>query len=109
MRSIPGLETPHGLGRLRPRDQRELSAIEWLRSWDGEMGPESIAATIYQAFTLRLGKEGTRGAIRDRDLAGRWRDRADNGFISHVTSPWRWQSHLLALWDEGDDYLIGRP
>jgi penicillin amidase len=109
MRSIPGLETAHRLVRLRPRDQRELSAIERLRSWDGEMGPESIAATIYQAFTLRLGKEVTRGAIGDRDLAERWLDRADNGFISHVTSPWRWQSHLLALWDEGDDDLIGRP
>jgi penicillin amidase len=109
LRSIPGLETVHRLVRLRPRDQRELSAIERLRSWDGEMGPESIAATIYQAFTLRLGKEVTRAAIGDRDLAERWLDRADNGFIAHVTSPWRWQSHLLALWDEGDDDLVGRP
>ena len=55
MQSIPGLETVHRLVRLRPRDQRELSAIERLRSWDGDMGPDSIAATIYQAFTLRLG------------------------------------------------------
>jgi penicillin G amidase len=109
MGSIPGLETVHRLVRLRPRDQRELSAIERLRSWDGNMDPESIAATIYQAFTLRLGKEVARAAIGDRDLAERWLDRADNGFIAHVTSPWRWQSHLLALWEEGDDELIGRP
>ena len=109
MRSIPGLETVHRLVRLRPRNQRELSAIERLRSWDGDMAPGSIAATIYQAFTVRLGREVARAAIADRDLAERWLDRADNGFIAHVTSPWRWQSHLLALWDEGDDELVGRP
>ena len=108
MQSIPGLETVHRLVRLRPRDQRELSAIERLRSWDGDMGPDSIAATIYQAFTLRLGQEVARAAIADRDLIERWLDRADNGFVAHVTSPWRWQAHLLALWDEGDDELVGR-
>jgi penicillin G amidase len=109
MRSIPGLESAHRLARLHPRDQRELSAIERLRSWDGNMSPDSVAATIYQAFTLRLGKEVARAAIGDRDLSERWLDRADNGFIAHVTSPWRWQGHLLALWDEGDDDLVGRP
>ena len=108
MLSLPGLETARRLARLRPRDQRELAAIERLRSWDGRMSPESIAATIYQAFTLRLGREVTRAAIGDRDLAERWLDRADNGFIAHVTSPWRWQSHLLALWEEGDEDLVGR-
>ena len=109
MLSLPGLETIHRLVRLRPRDQRETAAIERLRSWDGRMAPESIAATIYQAFTLRLAREVARTAIDDRDLADRWLDRADNGFIAHVTSPWRWQSHLLALWKEGDEELIGRP
>ena len=109
MRSIPGLETAHRLVRLRPRNQRELSAIERLRSRDGEMNTDSVPATIYQAFTLRLGKEVARAAIGDRDLAERWLDRADNGFIAHVTSPWRWQSHLLSLWAERDDELIGRP
>jgi penicillin amidase len=109
MFSIPGIETVHRLVRLHPRDQRELSALERLRSWNGDMGPNSIAATIYQSLTLRLGKEVARSAIGDRDLAERWLDRADNGFIAHVTSPWRWQSHLLALWAEGDEELVGRP
>ena len=107
-RSLPGLETAHRLARLRPRNQREQAAIERLRSWDGEMDADSAAATIYQAFTLRLAREFTRLAIRDRDLAARWLDRADNGFLAHVTSPWRWQSHLLALWAEADPELIGR-
>src|SRR5439155_12469916 len=56
MLSLPGLETIHRLVRLRPRDQRETAAIERLRSWDGRMSPDSIAATIYQAFTLRLAR-----------------------------------------------------
>jgi penicillin amidase len=109
MLSLPGLETVHRLARLRPRDQRETAAIERLRSWDGRMSPDSVAATIYQAFTLRLGREVARRAIGDRDMAERWLDRADNGFTAHVTAPWRWQAHLLALWREGDDTLVGRP
>jgi penicillin amidase len=109
MLSIPGLETARRLARLHPRDQRETAAIERLRSWDGRMGPESVAATIYQAFTLRFARAVAREVIGDRDLAERWLDRADNGFMNHVTSPWRWQSHLLGLWAEGDESLVGRP
>ncbi|MDP9227674.1 MAG: penicillin acylase family protein, partial [Actinomycetota bacterium] len=107
--SIPGAEVSRRLGRLSPPGQREIRAIERLRSWDGVLGPDSIAATIYQAFVLRLAREFTRAAIGDRDLAERYLDRADNGFLAHVTSPWRWHSHLLALWQEGDDELIGQP
>ena len=109
LHSIPGLETARRLARLSPPTQREVRAIERLRSWNGSMAPRSVAATIYQAFTLRLAREFTRAAIRDRDLSERYLDRADNGFSAHVTSPWRWQSHLLKLWEEGDDELIGRP
>jgi penicillin amidase len=109
LHSIPGVETARRLSRLVARDQRETAAIERLRSWDGGMIPDSIAATIYQAFTARFGREVARAAIGDRDLAERWLDRADNGFIGHITSPWRWQSHLLSLWEEGDEELLGRP
>jgi penicillin amidase len=107
--SIPGLEAARRLGRLTPKGQRELSAVERLRSWDGRLDPDSIAGSIYQAFLLRLGREVARAAIGDRDLCERWLDRADNGFTPHVTSPWRWHSHLMALWEEGDAELIGRP
>ncbi len=107
--SIPGLEAARRLGRLRPEAQREMRAIEMLRSWDGQLEPSSVAASIYQAFLLRLAKEVARAAIGDRDLAERWLDRADNGFMAHVTSPWRWHSHLMDLWAEADEGLIGRP
>jgi penicillin G amidase len=107
--SLPGLEAARRLGRLSPRGQRERSAIERLRSWDGRLDRETIAGTIYQAFLLRLGREFARAAIGDRDLCERWLDRADNGFTPHITSPWRWHSHLMKLWEEGDERLIGRP
>ncbi len=107
--SIPGLEAARRLGRLSPGGQRETSALERLRSWDGRLDPDTIAGTIYQAFLLRLGRELARAAIGDRDLCERWLDRADNGFTPHVTSPWRWHSHLMKLWEEGDEELIGRP
>lgn len=107
--SLPGLEAAHRLVRLHPLGQRERSAIERLRSWDGRLDPDSIAGTIYQAFLLRLAREVARATIGDRDLCERWLDRADNGFTPHVTSPWRWHSHLMKLWEEGDEELIGRP
>jgi penicillin amidase len=107
--SLPGVEAAARLSRLHPRGQRERSAIERLRSWDGCLGPETIAGTIYQAFLLRLAREVARAAIGDRDLCERWLDRADNGFLPHVTSPWRWHSHLMSLWEEADEELIGRP
>jgi penicillin G amidase len=107
--SLPGLEAAARLSRLHPRGQRERSAIERLRSWDGRLDPGTIAGTIYQAFLLRLAREVARCAIGDRDLCERWLDRADNGFTPHVTSPWRWHSHLMSLWAEEDPRLIGRP
>ncbi len=107
--SLPGIEAARRLGRMTPRGQRESSAVERLRSWDGRLDPDSIAGTIYQAFLLRLAREVARAAIGDRDLCERWLDRADNGFTPHVTSPWRWHSHLMKLWEEGDEELIGRP
>jgi len=105
--SIPGDEVVHRLARLEPGSQRETRAIERLKSWDRTLGPRTVAGTIYQAFLLRLAREFTRAAIGDRDLAERYLDRADNGFIAHVTSPWRWHAHLLALWEEADEELIG--
>jgi penicillin G amidase len=107
--SLPGLEAARRLCRLHPRGQRERSAIERLRSWDGRLDRETIAGTIYQAFLLRLGREVARAAIGDRDLCERWLDRNDNGFTAHSTSPWRWHSHLMSLWAEEDPLLIGRP
>jgi penicillin amidase len=107
--SLPGLEAARRLSRLSPPGQRERAAIERLRAWDGRLDPDTVAGTIYQAFLLRLAREVARAAIGDRDLVERWLDRADNGFAPHITSPWRWHSHLMDLWEEADAGLIGRP
>ncbi|HEX3736895.1 MAG TPA: penicillin acylase family protein [Solirubrobacterales bacterium] len=107
--SLPGLEAARRLSRLHPSGQRERSAIERLRAWDGRLDPDTVAGTIYQAFLLRLAREVARAAIGDRDLCERWLDRADSGFAPHITSPWRWHSHLMDLWAEADEELVGRP
>ena len=106
--SIPGVETAVRLARLKPKDQRLVRAIELLRSWNGRMEPDSVAATIYQAFTIRFAREFAREVIRDRDLAERWLDRSNSGFSAHVTSPWRWQTRLMDLWEKADPELLGR-
>jgi len=111
LHSIPGDEVAKRLARLDRSGlgQRETAAIERLVSWNRQLGPETIVGTIYQAFLLRLARDFARAAIADRDLSERWLDRSDSGFTTHVTSPWRWHSHLLTLWEEGDEALIGRP
>ncbi|MBK5230449.1 MAG: penicillin acylase family protein, partial [Thermoleophilia bacterium] len=105
--SIPGVETARRLARLEAPAARERAAIDRLRAWDGNLDPGTIAGTIYQAFTLRLGREFCRAVIGDEQLTHRYLDGASNGFLEHVTTPWRWHSHLLALWAEDDESLIG--
>ncbi len=108
--SIPGDHVVHLLARLdsASQSQRDVRAIERLKSWDRRLTPDSIAASIYQAFMLRFAREFARTVIGDRDLCERYLDRAHNGFTAHVTSPWRWHSHLLAMWEQGDEELLGR-
>ncbi|HEX7436999.1 MAG TPA: penicillin acylase family protein, partial [Caldimonas sp.] len=105
--SIPGVETARRLALLDAPGTREREAIDRLRAWDGNLDPGTIAGTIYQAFTLRLGREFCRAVIGDERLTHRYLDGANNGFLEHVTTPWRWHSHLLKLWAEGDESLIG--
>ncbi|MBI4898159.1 MAG: penicillin acylase family protein [Actinobacteria bacterium] len=117
--SIPGMETARRLAELvAPGDgvrdgdaveigERERDAIERLRRWDGRLDPSTVAGTIYNAFTMRFAREFSKRVIGDEDLVHRYLDGADNGFIEHVTTPWRWHSHLLALWEDADSELIG--
>lgn len=107
--SLPGLEVARRLAALGGRDQREQAAIERLRSWDGRLDRETVAGTIYQAFILHLGRDFIGAVVADRDIAERWLDRSDTAFTAHTSSPWRWQSHLMRLWAEADEGLIGRP
>ncbi len=100
--SLPGVETVHRLSRLHPYTQRETRAIERLKSWDGQLSPDSVAGTIYQAFTLAFAQTTVAAAIADPDLRARYLNRSEVGLIPVVSSPWRFQERLLELWSEGD-------
>jgi penicillin amidase len=52
--SLPAVELREILKDLSPRAPREARAREILLAWNGEMTPDSAAATIYAAFRERL-------------------------------------------------------
>ena len=105
--SIPGEQTAHRLARLHPPHQREVRAIERLRSWDHRLDVDSVAGSIYHAFTHHFAVLVSEAAIGDRDDAARWRSKSRMGFSPFTASPWRWHARLLELWEEGDPDLIG--
>jgi penicillin amidase len=105
--SIPGQALAHRLTRLRPSGQREVSAIERVRSWDGRLDPDTVAGTIVQVFALELARCVSEAAIGDRDDAERWRSKSLVGFTPVNSAPWRFEARLIELWDEADPKLIG--
>ena len=105
--SIPGAITARRLARLRPRRQREVRAIERLRSWDNRLDPDTVAGTIYQAFTAHFARAVSEAVIGDEAAAARWRSKSLVGFTAVTSSPWRFQARLLELWEEDDSELIG--
>jgi penicillin amidase len=105
--SLPGRETAQRLARLLPVDQPSLRAIERLRSWDHRMTPDSVAATIYAAFTVHFARAVAEAVIGDAAGADHWIARSRIGFGEQTSSPWRFQARLLELWEEADSDLIG--
>ena len=108
--SLPGIETVHRLSRLHPIRQRETRAIERLKSWDGVLSPDSVAATD----RARL-----HGRVRAGDRARGGAGPGGGGALDEpapalplfeiVSSPWRFQERLLELWDEGDPTWFASP
>jgi len=105
--SIPGRETAARLARLTPSDQPSVRAIERLRSWDHRMDPDTVAGTIYAAFTVHFARAVADAVIGDADSAAQWMSRSRTGFTEMTSSPWRFQARLLELWEERDEELIG--
>src|SRR4051794_3962020 len=105
--SIPGGETARRLARLEPEGQREIRAIERLKSWDERLDPETIAGTIVQVFTVHFARAMAEAVIGDREQAARWLSKSPLGFTPMTSSPWRFQARMLELWEEGDEALIG--
>jgi penicillin amidase len=70
---------------VEPSGERQTQAVAYLRGWDGEMAPDSVAAAIYQAWMLHLER-----ALFEDDLRGELFDdmatRANPLFLSNVLS-----------------------
>jgi penicillin amidase len=52
--SIPGRELAQHLLGLQPADQDARRALNFLRVWDCQLSPDSVAATIVEAFFLQM-------------------------------------------------------
>ena len=77
--SIPGDEVVHRLARLEPEGQREIQAIERLKSWDRFLGPETVAGDdlpgLPPAAGARVHPGGDRRPRPRRALPGPCRQR----------------------------------
>ncbi len=102
MAAIQGDRTSTQVGQLlpfflsvEPADDRQRHAIQQLQGWDGELGLESVAATIYEAWMIHL----ERALIAD-DLRGELYDemanRADPLFLADLLG----EPTLSAAWCE---------
>jgi penicillin amidase len=100
--SFPGIDTVHRLSRLHPARQREVRAIERLKSWDGNLDPRTIAGTIYHAFTVVFAQAVVRAAVDDDRLMERYLNKSGVELFAVVSSPWRFHARLLELWEEAD-------
>jgi penicillin amidase len=105
--SIPGATTAARLTKLAPRDERQRRALALLAAWDHRLDPGSAAASVYKAFIVHFARAVSEAAIGDPQYAARWRSKSLLGFTAMTSSPWRFHAHLLDLWKEADEQLIG--
>jgi len=80
--SIPARDLAPVLSSVRPRDERQDTAIALLRGWDGDLTPDSPAACVYEAWCHqiaevllrpRLGDELFTQAYGRPQSSGSWR------------------------------------
>lgn len=57
LRSLPGLALAAAVADLEPAEPLERRARDLLVAWDGELGPDSVAGTIYDALRHHLLRE----------------------------------------------------
>jgi penicillin amidase len=82
-------------------------AVARLRSWDGRLDPDTVAGTIYAAFTVAFARAVSVAAIADAGRAARWRSKSQLGFTPMEAAPWRFHARLLELWAEADPEVVG--
>ena len=84
-----------------------MRAIERLKSWDGNLDPDTIAGTIFHAFTIVFARDHRARRGADDELVERWLNKSGVALFEVVSSPWRFQERLLTMWDEGDPPWFG--
>ena len=101
--SFPGVETVHRLSRLHPQSQREVRAIERLKSWDGRLDARHDRRHDLPRVhgRVRASESSARPSTTDV-LVERYLNKSGLELFAVVSSPWRFQARLLELWDEGD-------
>ncbi len=94
--STPALKMVALLGTPAPASARQQQALAYLHAWDGGMGRDSRAATIFQAWMRHLRKR----LVGER-LHTAWGQRAQADFLDGVADAVTVEELLTMLGDEG--------
>jgi len=105
--SIPGRELAQHLLGLQPADEDARRALNFLRVWDYQLSPDSVAATIVQAFFLQMLRNTVAvklGPLTDYFVGKEVHPAVPDSFYLHRSASW-----LLGLMREAPaDWFAGR-
>jgi acyl-homoserine lactone acylase PvdQ len=105
--SIPGRELAQHLLSLQPADQDARRALNFLRVWDCQLSPDSVAATIVEAFFLQMLRNTVAvklGPLTDYFVGKEVHPAVPDSFYLHRSASW-----LLGLMKEAPaDWFAGR-
>jgi penicillin amidase len=105
--SIPGRELAQHLLGLQPADQDARRALNFLRVWDYQLSPDSVAATIVEAFFLQMLRNTVAiklGPLTDYFVGKEVHPAVPDSFYLHRSASW-----LLGLMREAPvDWFAGR-
>jgi len=105
--SIPGRELAQHLLGLQSADQDARRALNFLRVWDYQLSPDSVAATIVQAFFLQMLRNTVAvklGPLTDYFVGKEVHPAVPDSFYLHRSASW-----LLGLMREAPaDWFAGR-
>ncbi len=105
--SIPGRELAQHLLSLQPANEDAKRALNFLRVWDYHLSPDSVAATIVEAFFLQMLRNTVApklGPLTDYFVGKELHPAVPDSFYLYRSASW-----LLALMREAPaDWFAGR-
>ncbi|UCH86317.1 MAG: penicillin acylase family protein [Dehalococcoidia bacterium] len=105
--SIPGYELAQHLLSLKPANEDARRALNFLRVWDCQLSPDSVAATIVEAFFLQMLRNTVAvklGPLTDYFVGKEVHPAVPDGFYLYRSTSW-----LLGLMKEAPvDWFGGR-